>query len=302
MTTPDNPRMSVIVASYNSRSTIARCLKSLRNQKTSTSFETIVVDSSTDGTASVVEKRFPEVRLYEFSERKYCGDARNWGIAVAKGEIIAFIDADCVVNTGWVDEILKAHESADLAIGGAIANMEPSNLAGWAGYFCEFSQWMPKTPETFLDDVAGASMSYKRRVFKELGDFIGGTYCSDTDFHWRLAGHGHRIRFVPSIEVYHDSIDDFRKLMKHEYDHGRSFARVRILGKEFSNLRRSMYAAFCLLIPVKLFAEIGMRNLRNKVYASAFLKSIPLLLPCLVSWSAGECAGYVGGNKFEKSY
>ncbi len=301
MTTLDDVQLSVIIASYNSRSTIERCLESLRGQKTHASFETIVVDSSTDETASIVEEMFPEVALYKFSERKYCGDARNLAISVAKGEIIAFIDADCVVNPGWVDEVLKAHQSADLAIGGAIANVEPSNLAGWAGYFCEFSQWMPKTPETFLDDVAGASMSYKRRVFEEHGGFIGGTYCSDTHFHWRLAGNGHRIRFVPSILVYHHSIDDFRRLMRHEYHHGRSFARVRILGRRFTRLRRSIHVAFCFLIPVKLFVEIGMRNLRNRVYASAFLKSVPFLVPCLASWSVGECAGYIEGNTYEKS-
>jgi hypothetical protein len=52
---------------------------------------------------------------------------------------------------------------------------------------------------------------------------------------------------------------------------------------------------------MKLFAEIGMRNLRNRVYAIAFLKSTPLLLPCLISWSVGECAGYIEGNRYEKS-
>jgi GT2 family glycosyltransferase len=293
---PDDPQLSVIIASYNSRSTIATCLESLRNQKTSASFETIVVDSSTDGTASLVEKMFPEVTLCKFAERKYCGDARNKGISLAKGKIIAFMDADCIADSRWAEEILKAHQCRDLAIGGAIANLEPSNLVGWAGYFCEFSQWMPDTPETYFDDVAGASMSYKRRVFEEHGDFIEGTYCADTHLHWRLGRLGRRIRFVPSIKVYHHSINKFRTLMRHEYDHGRSFARVRVLGKRFSKLRRSIYAIFCFLIPMKLFAEIGMRNLRNRVYASAFLKSMPLLLTCLVSWSVGECAGYIKSN------
>jgi GT2 family glycosyltransferase len=164
------------------------------------------------------------------SERMFCGDARNWGVSVAKGDIIAFIDTDCVVDDKWVNQIIKAHQSPDPAIGGAIANGEPSNHVGWAGYFCEFSEWMPETPETFLNDVAGASMSYKRRVFEEVGPFIEGTYCSDTDFHWRLGRVGHRIRFVPSILVYHHRIDSLPRLVNHEYHHGRSFARVRIGG------------------------------------------------------------------------
>lgn len=297
---PDDLQLSVIIASYNSGSTIERCLQSLRTQSTHATFETIVVDSSTDGTASLVEERFPEVRLYKFSERKYCGDARNWGISVAEGDIIAFIDADCEADSKWVEAILKAHQSLDLAIGGAIANGEPSNIVAWAGYFCEFSQWMPKTPTTFFEDVAGANMSYKRTVFEELGDFVEGTYCSDTDFHWRLGRIGHCIRFVPSILVHHHSIQSFPRLIRHEYHHGQDFAMVRVLGKEFSRLRTLIYVASCFLIPAKLFLQIVLRNLRNSVYASAFLQSIPLLILSLISWSAGECVGYVQSIKGQK--
>jgi len=302
MATFDDPQLSVIIASYNSKSTIERCLESLRSQKTHAVFETIVVDSSTDGTASVVKKRFPEVRLYKFSERKYCGDARNRGISVANGEIIAFIDADCVADSKWVDEILKAHQSSDLAIGGAIANGEPSNLTGWAGYFCEFSQWMPKAPTTFFEDVAGANMSYKRTVFERLGGFIERTYCSDTDFHWRMGRIGHRIRFVPSILVHHHSIQSFPRLIRHEYHHGQNFARVRVRGKKFSRLRRLIYVSSCFFILAKLFLQIVLRNLRNRVYASAFLRSMPLVILTVISWSAGESAGYVGSKENRKSF
>lgn len=301
MTSPNQPQLSIVIASYNSRDTIERCLKSLRNQNTDGTFEIIVVDSSTDGTAAVVEERFPEVRLYRFSARKFCGDARNWGVSVARGDIIAFIDADCVADDWWVDEILKAHRSDDLAIGGAIANREPANLVGWAAYFCEFSQWMPDTPITWFADVAGANMSYKREVFEELGNFIEGTYCSDTDFHWRLSRTGHRIRFVPSILVFHHSIDSFPRFIRHEYDHGRHFARVRVLGKIFSMLRRLTYVMSCFLIVLKLFLQIGLANYRNRIYISAFLKSSPLLILGLVSWSLGECVGYIGDQTNEKS-
>jgi GT2 family glycosyltransferase len=189
-----------------------------------------------------------------------------------------------------------------LAVGGAIANGEPSNLVAWAAYFCEFSQWMPGTPATLFEDVAGANMSYKRTAFEGLGGFIEGTYCSDTDFHWRLGRTGHRIRFVPSILVYHHSIRSFPRLIRHEYHHGQYFARVRVQSKKFSRLRRAIYVGSCLIIPIKLFLQIVLRNIGNRIYASAFLKSIPLLIPCLVSWSVGESMGYAGGRKKRKSF
>jgi len=295
MTLPNGPHLSIIIASYNSRNTIERCLESLRNQNTRGTFETIVVDTSTDGTAAIVKRRFPEVRLYNFSKRKFCGDARNWGVSVAKGEIIAFIDADCVADSTWVDEILKAHQSMVLAVGGAIANGEPSNLVSWASYFCEFSQWMPTTPANWFTDIAAANMSYKREIFDRYGVFIEGTYCSDTDLHWRLGRESYRLQFVPSILVSHNSIDRLDCFLKHEFFHGRCFARVRIQGQGFSRWKRLLYVTCSPLIPLRLFAKIALNNMRNKIYFLQFLKSSPLVALGIICWSLGESVGYAGG-------
>ncbi len=295
------PQLSVIIASYNAEKTIATCLESLRTQKTNRRFEIIVVDSSTDGTAILVEKEFSEVRLYRYAERKFCGDARNWGVSVATGEIIGFIDADCVADNDWVDNVLAAHQSSHPVIGGAIANGNPDSIVSWAAYFCEFSRWMPNTPAAGMADVAGANMSYKRKIFSELGKFIERTYCSDTDFHWRLEKIGHRPQFVTSILVFHHNIDTFLKFILHEFDHGKSFAQVRVSGKKFSKFRRLIYATFFFLIPLKLLLEIGLRNFKNRIYDIHFLKSLPLLIPGLISWSLGECVGYMRGGRNEKN-
>ncbi len=87
-------QLSVIITSYNAEKTIKACLESLENQTIDKNFEIIVVDSSIDRTTMLIEKCFPKVRYYRFKERKFCGDARNWGVSVATGKIIAFIDAD----------------------------------------------------------------------------------------------------------------------------------------------------------------------------------------------------------------
>src|SRR4030067_2947134 len=89
---PETPQLSIIIASYNSGNLIERCLESLENQSTDQPFDIIVVDSSSDGMASLIKKRFPHVRLFQFSERKVCGDARNFGFFAARGESIAFMD------------------------------------------------------------------------------------------------------------------------------------------------------------------------------------------------------------------
>ncbi len=296
------PQLSVIISSYNAEATITACLESLISQTTDKIFEIIVVDSSQDDTAKLIEERFPDVRLYKFSERKFCGDARNFGISVSKGEIIVLIDADCVAKEDWIEKIISTHEACDSpAVGGAIANGDTGSCVGWAAYFCEFSQWMPGMHAKYLKDIAGANMSYKRRVFDEFGPYIEGTYCSDTEFHWRLGLANYRLRFVPTILISHYCIESFTKLLYHEYDHGQSFARVRMRSQNFSNLQRFIYIVFSFLIPLRLFLKIGYRNIKNRIYLLHFLKSLPLLTLCLISWSLGECVGYIRGHTNEKS-
>jgi GT2 family glycosyltransferase len=257
-----------------------------------------VVDSSSDRIATPIKKRFPEVRLYQFPERKFCGDARNFGLSIARGKIVAFIDADCTADPNWVDQILKAHHSPYLAIGGAIANGNPESTIGWAAYFCEFSQWMPGSSYRNIGDVACANMSYKRRAFQEYGLFIEGTYSSDTEFHWRLRRNKICLQFAPSILVFHHNIDQFKRFLRHEFEHGRSFARVRIKTQHFSEFRRFVYTVFSFLIPVWLILKIGLRNLRNRIYLFHFLKASPLLILGLIAWSLGEYAGYLRGFPF----
>ena len=87
--TDEAVRLSVIVAAYNAEGTIARCLRSLTTQDCEAPFEIIVVNSSNDRTAELVARDFPDVRLFTFEERKFPGDARNLGVARARGDVIS---------------------------------------------------------------------------------------------------------------------------------------------------------------------------------------------------------------------
>jgi glycosyltransferase involved in cell wall biosynthesis len=288
----DDPRLSVVIASYNSAGMIENCLASLRGQVTEAEFEVIVVDSSTDGAADGLEARFPGLRLLRFRERKYPGDARNHGVAAARAPIVAFLDADCLAAAHWVERVLRAHDGPDPAIGGSIANAEPAGAAGWASYFCEFSQWMPGGHGRLMEDIAEANMSYKKWVFDNYGEFLTDTYCSDTEFHWRLEAGGVQLRWEPAIEIAHRSIGSAGKFLRHEFHHGQFFARIRCRGRGFRKPKRAIYVLAAPLVFCKVFLGITARNFRNRIYLPKFLKVSPLLALGVGSWCLGECAGY----------
>lgn len=294
------PRISIVIVSYNAVKTIEDCLVSLEPQVKKPHAELIVIDSSDDGTDRLIKERFPWAKLHHFSERRYPGDARNEGIRVARGELIAFIDADCVAADDWLVRIEQSHRGRKTIIGGAIGNHLPSNHSGWAAYFCEFSRWMPGSGKQVMDEVPTANVSYKKEIFECMEPFIEGTYCSDTVFHWRAVQAGYTVHFDPSIRVFHQGIDRLGSLLRHEFDHGKSFAGVRVRYQRFSIGRRLLYAGLFKLIALKLMVCITFRNLKNRVYLKQLTVVYPLVWLSVFAWSLGEAAGYLPGRRERK--
>lgn len=110
------PRISVVVPLYNKAATIARCLTSIAGQ-THADFEAIIVDdgSTDDGAAAagsaLGDPRFQVVRQSNAGP----GAARNRGIREARGEYVAFLDADDTWDRDYLERMiarLDAHADA----------------------------------------------------------------------------------------------------------------------------------------------------------------------------------------------
>jgi glycosyltransferase involved in cell wall biosynthesis len=285
--------VSVIVASYNARATILRTLASLRTQRGGPPFEIIVVDSSTDGTADLVASAFPDVHVIRSRQRRYAGDARNVGIAASRGDILAFIDADCVVGPEWVDRVAAAHRRDHAVIGGVVENANPSSASGWAYYFTEFNRWLPGARAQTVDEVPGCSMTLKRSAYERYGPFMVGGYCSDTLFQWRLAADGARPHLDPTIRVAHHNPESLASVLRHAPRHGRDFARLR--GRERpGRLAPALRALSAPLLPFVLIARAAYFVRRDDTpNFGRFLLASPLTMAAMTAWSWGEMRGYL---------
>lgn len=285
-------KLSIIIASYKSKNTIEKCLQSLESQITN-EIEVIVVDSGNDGTGEIISETFPQVKLYKFSERKFPGDARNFGVSVSSGEILAFTDADCIVEPNWGNKLIEAHRKTEHPIiGGAVDNGNPENYVGWGYYFCEFSQWIPQEKECSLIDIPTTCLSPKRWAFEKYGPFLEGTYCSDTAFNWNLANAGYKPLFVPSLKVLHINIDELTDFWQRKVRHGRYFAKVRVALQNFSRWQSFFYVTISPLLPFLLFFRRFINVLKKGIYMKQFMLASPLVFFGLLGWSYGEFLGY----------
>lgn len=98
-----SPFISIIIPHYNDPDRLARCLQQLENQTyPADRYEVIVIDNGSEVLPESVVARFPHAQLLiERKSGSYI--ARNKGISVAKGEIVAFTDADCLPQLDWLE-------------------------------------------------------------------------------------------------------------------------------------------------------------------------------------------------------
>lgn len=116
--------VTVIIPLFNGQQTILRCLDSLKSQ-TYKNIEVIIVnDGSTDCSAELAKKYIQDNKLNGWQLHTIpnggVAKARNFGIAMATGEYLCFVDADDYVDIGYVAEMLSALQSSrsDFCISG----------------------------------------------------------------------------------------------------------------------------------------------------------------------------------------
>lgn len=97
-------KVSVVIPVFNEEALIKRCLTALLNQ-TKKPFEIIVVDNNSSDKTIEIAKTFPVKIVVEKTQG--ATHARNTGFDLAKGDVIARIDADTLVTNIWIEQIEK---------------------------------------------------------------------------------------------------------------------------------------------------------------------------------------------------
>lgn len=220
------PLVSVIVPAYRAEATIMACMASLRGQQGAPSYEVMVVNSSPDATPDLLRDHFPEARLIQLAQQTDPARARNLGAHQGRGTLLAFLDADCIAPPHWLKRLCATLDGYDGA-GGAITNANGATLASWAGYFCEFREFLPGDAPRDATNLTLGNAVYRRDAFVELGGFPEGFFPQeDQVFHQALQARGFRLRYDPTITVAHHHRATVAALLAHQRHIGRANARV----------------------------------------------------------------------------
>ena len=242
------PTVSVVIPAYNEEDAIEKCLTSFLNQ-TIQPLEVIVVDNrSTDRTAELVRafraehKDTVNIRLLKQFDAQGILPTRDYGMAHAKGDVLGRIDADSVLDEGWVEAVQEAFADPDVAAasGPVVYHDMPARNVGFRA---------DTQIRTTLDKLAkkhrflfGSNMAVRRDVWNailpELCEDKEDKMHEDIDIALHLFQSGYKVAYVPdmiggmSARRLEDSPKDFyRYVMRFENTykaHGIKSASARI--------------------------------------------------------------------------
>jgi len=194
---------SVIIPALNEESVIGRCLEALeRNNFPRDSFEVIVVDNGSEdrtvetalGSNTVLSLRVLRLKGAHISA------LRNYGASESKGEILAFLDADCLTPADWLSEANRIFEDTSQGIIGA--HYQIPGDATWVGRtWCQDRMSDRVGPVSY---VPSGDLFIRRELFVSVGGFDESIQTNeDSELCQRIIWAGWPVRACPELRVIH---------------------------------------------------------------------------------------------------
>ncbi|MFH1257062.1 MAG: glycosyltransferase [Candidatus Diapherotrites archaeon] len=254
-------KASVIVPAFNAEKTIGQCLESLLQQSFGRKeFEVLVVDDgSTDGTAEKVKKFGKEVKLIA-QENRGPAAARNNGARNAKGEVLVFIDSDCVAEKNWLQEMVAPIDEAEKIVG--VQGTYRTRQNEWVARFAqlEIGQRHEKMAEEKEIDFMGSySAAFLKKVFLAVNGFdetFPIASGEDTDLSFRISSRGYRFYFNKNAVVWHLHPSSLLKFLRIKFFRG--YWRVWVYGKNRGKILHDSYSSRALKLQMALVPLVAL--------------------------------------------
>jgi len=248
------PLISIVVPAYNAESTIKRCIDSLVSVNYSNYEIFVVDDGSTDNTKMILSEYKNRINIIESQHHgtSYC---RNIAVKEAKGEFVAFTDADCIVDKNWLNELIKGFTSDKIAgTGGTQLSPQDETKFGkivqqffeLTGFLGGYIKKKGGSGITKVDHNPSCNVMYKRSIFLEVGGFDENLWPSeDVDLDYRLKRKGYGFRYNSKAIVYHYRPQSLKSLSRMMFHYGITQG---ILTKRYGLFRPILLFPFSLII------------------------------------------------------
>lgn len=239
--------VSVVVPHYNDLEGLQACHARLEAQTwPRAGFEIIVVDNNSSCGLEAVRRAAPSATVI-LEREQGAGPARNAGVAASRGQVLAFLDSDCVAEPDWITEGVAALDRYDF-IGGQVKVFAraPQRPTPVEAYEIVFNFNFRRYIET-VGFTGTGNMFVFRDVFDRVGGFRNGV-SEDMDWSFRARSLGFRLGYAERAVVGHPARRDWGELE-------RRWSRMLSEHRETARARRFggwVFAAKAALMPVSI--------------------------------------------------
>jgi cellulose synthase/poly-beta-1,6-N-acetylglucosamine synthase-like glycosyltransferase len=220
MESPSQPSFSVIVPNLHTPS-VGQTVRALEQQDYDHSqFEVIVVGMDKFGLVQ-------ESGMVHFnrSERPLSSaQARNRGARQARGEVLAFTDADCLPHPDWLAALAERFTDPEVTVVGGGVAFDRHNYWTFADNLSMFYDYLAEHPPGVRRQLPSLNLAIRREVFEAVGGFderYPRPSGEDADLTIRLRKRGHRLYFEPrAVVTHHPPRNRLADLLRHGYYQG----------------------------------------------------------------------------------
>ena len=221
-------KISIIVPVYNGEKTIGACLSSLVAQIKNTDEIIIVDNNSNDKTKDIVTKfqeKYHNIICIKEVERGR-GVARNAGVEIASGEIIAMTDADCIVPPNWLAEITEPiiKQVAPAAMG--FQEDVIGNYWSRERQRADYEFIVTKIKGNFIDHIDTKNFAIQSSLLKSLKFDCTLSAYEDWDLFIRAKKEGIKIFFLPNLLILHRHDASLKQLFLTQMERGYNLAAI----------------------------------------------------------------------------
>jgi GT2 family glycosyltransferase len=230
MATNSEPLVSVVICTSGRPSTLANALESLA-ANTFQCFEILVIDQSTDWeTEKLVSSRYADDRIrYIRSTTKGTGAGRSEGLKLARADIVAITDDDCVLPPDWVEKMYRVYDN-EPGIAACYCQVDAAPYNRSLGYIPDYQVPHDVTWHNLNECTSrfglGAGMSVRRSTALSIGGFDqnlgpGSKFqtADDIDVAIRLMIKGYPVHLTNTTRVIHNGFRSWQQGRKHSLRH-----------------------------------------------------------------------------------
>lgn len=211
-------------------------------------------DGSFDNTIAVIEKNFSSIVRLIKQKKLGPATARNRGVATANTSVVVFTDADCQLDSRWLENMIDPIENGEaVGVQGRYKSRQKNLIARFVQYEIE-ERYKIFGKSTYIDFLSTYSAAYKKEIFLDVGGFDPKYKTSsgeDSDLSYRFHCTGYKLIFNDKAICYHFHPENLSDYLRVKFYRG--FWRSLLYSNHKRKIVKDSYTPFSLKLQVAMF-------------------------------------------------